>query len=211
MLNKIKEYRNIFIQKTIERDLLKKQLKQKNTELLNNKNQYENLIEAQKIIQVVAQKTQNEIIIRIEDIVNLALSSIPFEKKPDQFKIEFVTRRNQSECDLCLIENGKQTNNIMLTTGGGVLSVISFALLIACWSLQFGKKCNTIIFDEPFKFINDPDNKLNLMSYISEMIKMISEKLNIQMIIVGNNGNFDEIADKLIEVKFENNQSKIIF
>jgi len=204
MINKYKEKLNKL---KVEKDFLKKELKSKNSLLLENKKQFENLIKAQNIIQEVAQKTQNEIKFFIIDIVNLALNSIPFENPPDSFEMEFVTRRNQTECDLFYLKEDHRLNPL-LSEGGGVLSITSFALLLACWSLQ-NKKNNTIIFDEPFKDVNDPGNKLNLMFCIGEMIKKVSELLNIQIIIVGSNGNFNEIADKIFEVKKENKTSKI--
>lgn len=204
----IKEYRDKYNTLSVKKDLLKKDLKSKNTKLLNDKIQYNNLIQAQNIIQEVAQQTQNEIKFFITDVVNEAIQSIPFEEKIGKFELEFVIRRNQTECNLYFNDNGNKSNPI-LSQGGGVLSITSFALLLACWSLQ-EKRNNTIIFDEPFKYINDPDNKLNLMYYISEMIKKISKLLNIQIIIVGNNGSFNEIADKIFHVKKENGESKII-
>jgi hypothetical protein len=197
-LLKMNKYREKFNRLKTEKELFKKELKSKNTQLLENKKLFENLIKAQNIIQEVAQQTQNEIKFFITDVVNMALQSIPFKDPPDSFEIEFVTRRNQIECDLYYLKNGYRLNPI-LSQGGGVLSVTSFALLLACWSLQ-NKKNNTIIFDEPFKDINDPDNELNLKFYIGEMIKKVSKLLNIQLIIVGSNGNYDEIADKLIKI-----------
>lgn len=203
----INQYRNKFNQLKIQKDLLKKELKQKNSKLLEEKKQYENLIKAQEIIQIVAQQTQNQIKIMICDIVNECLQSIPFEEKVGEFGVEFVPRRNQVEMDCFFIENGNKADP-MLSQGGGVLSITSFGLLLACWSLQ-DRKNNCIIFDEPFKFINDPENKLNTMYYIGEMIKKISKLLDIQVIIVGNNGSFNEIADKLFLVKKVNDESII--
>lgn len=201
------KYREKFNRLKIEKDILKKDLKSKNTLLLESKKVFENIVKAQVIIQEVAQITQNEIKFFITDVVNMALKSLPFEDPPDSFEIEFVTRRSQSECDLYYLKDGFRMNPI-LSEGGGVLSITSAALLFACWSLQV-KKNNTIVLDEPFKDINDPDNKLNLMYYIGEMLKKISKLLNIQIIIVGSNGNFDEIADKLIKVKRINGKSEV--
>lgn len=202
------KYREKLNKLKVEKDIFKKELKSKNSILLENKKQFENLVKAQTIIQEVAQKTQNEIKFFITDIVNLALNSIPFENPPDSFEMEFVTRRNQTECDLFYLKEGHRLNPL-LSEGGGVLSITSFALLLACWSLQ-NKKNNTIIFDEPFKDINDPGNKLNLMFYIGEMIKKVSKLLNIQIIIVGSNGNFNDIADKIFEIKKEDKRSKVM-
>jgi len=199
----IKQYREKFNKLTYEKDIIKKDLKSKNSQLLEYKKQFENLLKAQEIIQIVAQQTQNEIKFFITDIVNLALSSIPFENPPDSFEMEFVQRRSQIECDLFYIQNGYKISNVLLGQGGGVLDVTSFALLLSCWSLQ-DKKNNCIIFDEPFKNVNDPEKQLNLKFYINEMIKKVSKLLKLQLIIIGDNDNFDEIADKLFKMKIKN-------
>lgn len=193
-------YKEKYNRLKIEKDILKKELKNKNSKLLEDKKDYKYLIKAQNIIQEVTQQTQNQIKFFITDIVNMALKSIPFAENPGEFQIEFVTRRNQTECDLYFLKDDYKMMNLLLSQGGGILSITSFALLLACWSLQ-EKRNNVLIFDEPFTGINDPDNSLDLMFYIGEMIKELSRLLNIQIIIVGNNGNFDNIADNLIEIK----------
>lgn len=205
---KIDEYRKILNNKIAEKQLLKKQYKERNSLLLNSKKQLNILMKAQEIIQEVARQTQTEIKIHITDIVNLAIDSIPFEEKPDYFDMDFIIRRNQTECDLFYMKNGNKMTPIS-SSGGGLLDITSFALQIACWSLQFKNKSNTIIFDEPFKNINDPEKKLNLMEFICEMVRKIADKLGIQFIIVGMNDDFVDIADKVFLNTIENNESKI--
>ena len=206
MLNEINNYKNKFQKLLGERQLLKKQYKEKNTELRNQKINYEYLLEAQIIIQKIVQETQNKLKIHLTDIVNLAIDSIPFPKRPDSFNLEFVVKRNQTECEIYFIENNKKMNPIA-SSGGGILDVTSFGLQIAAWSLQTGKKSNTIILDEPFKNINDPDSQYNLKEYMSQMLKTISEKLNIQFIIVGSNDDFKEIGDRVFKVYLDENKN----
>ncbi len=205
---RIEDYRKILNDKFSQKNLLKQQKKRKNTTLLEFKKEYQELLESQEVIQEVARQTQNEVRIHITDIVNLAIDSIPFEKRPDYFDVDFVTRRNQTECDLFFIENEVKMNPV-LSSGGGLLDIVSFALQIACWSLQSKNKSNTIILDEPFKNINDPEKKLNLMESVCEMVRKISEKLNIQFIIVGMNNDFYDIADRVFENTIENEVSNI--
>lgn len=210
MQETINNYKNKFNQLKAERQLLKKQYKEKNSNLKDLKQNLIYLLEAQKIIQETVQETQSKIKIHITDIVNLALDSIPFPNRPDYFDLEFVLRRNQTECDLFLVKNGHKLSDVIYSDGGGIADIVSFALQIACWSLQKGKKSNTIILDEPFKNINDPGNEFNLKEYVSEMIKMISSKLGIQFIIIGSNNDFQEIGDKVFKVYLdENNDSKV--
>ena len=203
------EYEQKFNELKGQQKLTKQYYKNKNTELRESKINYEYLLKAQQIIQDVVQETQNKLKVQLTDIVNLALDSIPFPKKPDYFDMEFIVRRNQTECDLFFVQDNKQMDPVS-SSGGGILDIISFGLQIACWSLQSGKKSNTIILDEPFKNLNDPNSELNLKLFVSEMLKLLSEKLKIQFIIVGSNNDFSEIGDKVFSVYLdENKKSKV--
>lgn len=197
----IKQFREKINKFKYEKDIIKKDLKSKNSKLLEYKKQFENLLKAQEIIQIVAQQTQNEIKFFITDIVNLALSSIPFENKPDSFEIEFVQRRNQIECDLYCIDKGNKVNPI-LSYGGGVNDILSLSLLIACWSLQ-DKKNNTIIFDEKLKYLSE-----NLRSFAGEILKKLLEKLNLQIIFITHQKEYFEFADKIFEIKIKDGISE---
>jgi DNA repair exonuclease SbcCD ATPase subunit len=199
----VKEYREKFNKLSIEKALIKNQIKSKNTNLLTLKNKYNNLLEAQEIILKVAKLTQEEIKFYITDLVNLALKSIPFEETDIVFDIDFVTRRNQQEADLVIIENDKKFNPIS-SYGGGINEILSLALRIACYSLYYGKKNNTLIFDEGLKFLS-----VNLRKYAGVMLKELSEKLNLQIIFITHQGEYLEFADKIIHIKKVNKESKI--
>ena len=68
----------------------------------------------------------------------------------------------------------------------------SFGARLAFWSLE-KKYRPVIICDEPFKFVHGREEQENL----SEMLKMLSERLGIQMIIVTQDVEIE--GDKIIE------------
>ena len=81
-----------------ELEILQKSL---NENRKNRKNAKLNLTQsekAQKIIQEVAQQTQEQIKFHIEDIVTMALDVI--FPDPYQFELEFVVKRNKTECEM---------------------------------------------------------------------------------------------------------------
>jgi len=141
----LKHYQDQLNIKKGELSKLNSQLKDNKQKLTANKIDLDNIQEAQEIIQAVAKLTQEQIKIHISDIVNLALQSIPFEEVVE-FGLDFVVRRNSTECDLFFIQDENRINPID-GSGGGVLDVASFGLLLALWSLKVGKKNNTIILD----------------------------------------------------------------
>jgi len=78
--------------------------------------------------------------------------------------------------------------------GGGVADIASLALRIALWSI---KKTNpTIMLDEPCKFLHNPIYQ----EKASELLKEVSDRLGIQMIMVSDQQSLLKSADKVIEI-----------
>lgn len=179
-------------------------------EILNTKEKVDKLkediqdsLKAQSIIQLVAQETQQTIEYQISRLVTLALKSIG---KPYTFNLKFVQRRGKTECDIAFEKNGMEFDPL-LEVGGGILDVASFALRISLWAIQNPKSRNVFIFDEPFKNINDPKRVLHRK--VAKMVKMISEMMEIQIIMVSCIPEMEEVADKIFIVSNENGVSKI--
>ena len=149
-------------------------------------------------VQTVAKATQDQITVHIEDIVSMAMGTIL--DKPYTFKTDFVVRRNKTECDLYFVRDGKQIKPID-ESGGGAVDIASFASRIALWSL--GSTDNILIFDEPFKFVSR-----EYQLKVGELLKVLSEKLNLQIIMVSHNNNFIQQADTIITVT-NNKGSKV--
>jgi DNA repair exonuclease SbcCD ATPase subunit len=195
----IQEYRN-------KLENLKGQKKQIENQIRKNKDNIITLSEektfseqAQKILQIVAKETQEQIIIHISGIVSLALTTI-FDE-PYEFKLDFVEKRGKTEADVYFLREGQKIDP-MTGSGGGVIDIASFALRIALWSLS--NKRNTIIMDEPARFVSK-----NYIPRVAKLFKMLSEKLNLQFIIVTHINELVESADKVFQVSIEKGISKI--
>lgn len=162
------------------------------------------LEQAQVFLQKVAQSTQEKLKYQIEDIVNLALESVfPNEY---EFKIEFNVSRGKTDAELIFLDKktGK-TIDPMEASGGGVIDLTAFSLRISAWALENGTD-NLIILDEPFKFISR-----DLQERAGEILKTLSDKMKLQIIMVTHIPEFIEVADKIFEVKKnENKISRII-
>ena len=149
---------------------------------------------AQAFIQKVAQDTQSKLKFHIEDIVNLALDTVfPGEYL---FKVEFVIMRGKTEANLVFIDraSGREIDP-MISNGGGALDLACFALRLACHTLE--KECDDVIIaDEPFKFMSK-----DLRERGGQLLRELSKKLGLQIIMVTHIDEFIDIADKVIEVK----------
>ncbi|MDR1104360.1 MAG: AAA family ATPase [Endomicrobium sp.] len=151
---------------------------------------------AQAFLQKVAQETQEQLKIHVEDIVQLALDAI----FPDRytFEIQFTISYGKTIAELVFIS--KQTGHMvdpMIASGGGVVDVCSFALRLACWTLSRDVD-KVIILDEPFRFLSK-----NLQERAGQLLKELSGKLNIQIILTTHLDALIDAADKTINVMLD--------
>jgi DNA repair exonuclease SbcCD ATPase subunit len=178
-------------------------LTKQQTESKSKKEQLQNaqqsLEKAQVFIQTVAQQTQEQLRFHLQDIVQLAMDAVfPGEY---EFNVIFEIKRGQTEARLVFMKNGFEVDPID-ASGGGVAELAAFSLRIATWTL--GKTDNVMLLDEPFKAVS-----LDVRPRAIEILKELSEKLNLQMIIITHDPAIVEMADKVFEVKLVNNISKV--
>jgi DNA repair exonuclease SbcCD ATPase subunit len=149
--------------------------------------------EAQVFIQRIAKETQEQLRFHIEDIVQLALDAVfPGEY---EFRVVFEIKRGKTEARLCFLKNDIEIDPLT-SAGGGVSDVVSFALRLAVWSL--GRTRRLIILDEPFRFLSK-----NLQARAGDILKKLSHKLKLQVIMVTHEEQMIDIADKKFSVKLE--------
>jgi DNA repair exonuclease SbcCD ATPase subunit len=154
---------------------------------------------ARAVVQAVANDVQKSLEYRITNIVTMALASV--FPDPYEFKVEFVTRRNQTECDMYFVRDGNECDP-MDSTGGGAIDIASLALRMAIWSI---KKTRAIqLLDEPAKFLSR-----DLQEKCSEMLKELSEKLGIQMIIISHIPEMISAADRVFNIELINGESHV--
>lgn len=155
------------------------------------KKRHEAGLKARKLVQKVAKETQQKLEGHIGNLVTIAEAAVFPE--PYEFEVEFVERRNQTECDMYFVKDGNRMNPI-LSSGGGALDVASFALRCAFWSLK--KTRPTLLLDEPFRNVS-----ADLQLMCVDMLKYIRDNLGIQIIIVSHLRNLIGAADKVFRVE----------
>jgi DNA repair exonuclease SbcCD ATPase subunit len=149
---------------------------------------------AQLVIQEAAHKTQAELSWYINDMVSAAIESV-FPEDDYQFYLEFVQRRGKTEADLFLADAKGNKVKPSDAEGGGLVDIVSFALRICLWSLTKSSR-KTIILDEPLKFLSR-----DLLPKAGELVKTLSERLGLQIIMVSHLDELIDEADKVIEIK----------
>ena len=161
--------------------------REKNLYLLNE------LEEARVIFQTAAQITQTQLAERIEKIVSSALAAV--FPDPYTFKIEFVKKRNSTECNLLFEKNGK-TRSPLSACGFGAADIASLALRVAYWKLDENAR-NCLILDEPTRYLSlDKHESASMM--ISQLSKMPG---GLQFLIVTHSKSLSKYADKCFKVE----------
>lgn len=157
--------------------------------------------QAKEVLKIVGLDTQKQLQYHISDIASLALNSI-FED-PYELVLEFLERRDKTECDIVFVKDGEKLDP-MDSSGGGAVDIAAFALRIASWSMQNPHTRNTIVLDEPMKNLSAEYKEKG-----SEMLKQVSQKLGIQFIIINHDPTLTSMADRTIRVEKKKRYSKV--
>ena len=162
--------------------------------------------EAREIIRVVGLEMQKTLQYHISEITTLALDAV-FDD-PYKLEAEFVQRRNKTECDLFFTRVENRLDPLS-STGVGDVDVAAFALRVASWSMLFPKPIDLLVLDEPFKHLKGGEANKRVL----DMIKEISQKLNLQILMVSDERisreQITESADRVFEVTIKNGVSMV--
>lgn len=182
-------------------DLLSTQIAEDKDLYESKLNMLEDLEEVRVIFQKAAQITQQQISFHIENIVSHAMAAV-FDD-PYDFKVDFVTRRNVTECDLMFVNKDGAEMKPLDSCGYGAADIASLALRVAYWKMSDGVR-NTLILDEPTRNLS-----LDKQPLASRMIRELSKTLNIQFLIVTHSKALAAEAEKKFEVTRKQTVSRI--
>lgn len=131
---------------------------------------------AQKLAQQVAQQVQESAHAQVADVVSACLEAV-FEE-PYTFRIVFEQKRGRTEARLVFERDGLEVDPLT-ASGGGVVDVASFALRVACLSMQRPRPRMLLILDEPFKFVSRC-----YLPRVRALLERMTEEQNIQILMV---------------------------
>ena len=200
-MSDIRALRNIVEQQKGRKAQITENLKSTEQDVKEKKEDLQHHEQAREVIREVGLATQQQLEYHIADITTLALEAV-FDD-PYGLVVEFVQRRNKTECDLFFSRDGERIDPLS-ASGGGTVDVAAFALRVASWSMQRPRSRSTLILDEPFRYLS-PD----LLSRASEMLEQISNRLELQIIMVTHSEELAEAADKVFEVSIRKGRTEI--
>lgn len=140
----------------------------------------------------VGEETQYEIKKYIEDSVTFALQTV--YGSAYHFVVQFQhDKRDQSEVKFFLSKKGKLYEPRKDTISGGATDVCAFSLRMVLYTLEDPDPAPILILDEPFKNVSK-----GYLPLVSEMIKELSNMLELQLIISTHTDEIIELADNII-------------
>jgi DNA repair exonuclease SbcCD ATPase subunit len=200
LLNLI-ELRNLLERKRGVHDRILNDIAEIKERISGNQQKLDRHEEAREVVRTVALKIQQQLQFQISSVTSLALNTVYDE--PYELIIEFIQRRNKTECDLYFMRDDNRYDPID-DSGGGVVNVASFALRVASWHMQQPRSRNVLILDEPFGQVS-----VDLLPRVSEMIRQISKSLKLQLIMITHANELIESADRSFYVYKQNGISHV--
>ena len=198
MESRLNRLRSTINELSLKRQISAQELNRSKIQKRNKTSRLKRVEEAKEVLRHVAMQTQSQLQVQVSSIATLALEAI-FEEQAYELLVEFVRRRDKTEADLWFV-NGEERVEPMNGTGGGAVDVAAFALRVAFHQMRRGEVMNTIILDEPFRFLDTTRQEA-----ASRMLKELSEKLGVQFIIVTHEKALEWAADKVFAVEKDKN------
>ena len=191
--------RNSLEQAKGRRDQIQKDTTDLRGDLRDNRRSLDRHEKAREVVRVVGLATQQQLEVHIGDVTSRAMESV-FDD-PYELLVEFVQRRNKTECDLIFARDGQQMNPLD-SSGYGSVDIASLALRVAAWTMKAPRTQNTIILDEPMRFLSEDRQEL-----ASQMIKELSDRMGLQFIIVTHNATLAGYADKVFRLRLRDKKT----
>lgn len=181
--------------------ILQKDFKEAESDRKELREQVKDHETARALFQRAAEITQEKLAIHLSDLVSLALKTV-FDD-PYKFKVEFVSKRGGTECNLLFVDKDGNEYQPLNSCGYGAADVASLALRVAYHSL--GNTRPVLVFDEPLRHLST-----DLMEKASELIKSLSKELGLQFIIVTHSEELASDSDAIFKVSQKNGISQVI-
>lgn len=157
----------------------KRRVKEEKAALAEARESLRVALEAQALVQGVAEAVQNEVHRQVSGVVSRCLEAV-FGEDAYALKIVFEKKRGKTEAGLTFERGGLVLDDPPNEGGGGQVDVAAFALRLACLVLSRPKKRLLIVADEPFKNINGEVYQ----ERAGRMIQALARDMGVQFIIV---------------------------
>lgn len=144
---------------------------------------YAEAVEAQKLLQEVAQQVQQQAHSQIAAVVTKCLRTV-FGEDAYEFRILFEQKRGKTEARLVFLREGQEVDPLD-AAGGGIIDVAGFALRLASLVLARPVRRRLLVLDEPMKHLS-----ANYRPRMRELLEILAGELGIQFVLVTHDQEF---------------------
>lgn len=189
-----------------ERDKVISDIQKYQSEIGKLEDKVEKINVAKHIIQTVAKQTQAKLEYHINRIPNICLA----ETFPEfQLQTKFNIKRDNSECNLSLVDSKGNMFNPLDDCGFGTVDITNLGLRPSILSLIKPVPEKVLILDEPLKHLKGLEANRKAI----QLMKTISDKMGIQIITIPDEKvpihEVEKGADKIIKVDMRDGVSYI--
>jgi len=183
------KYTDFLSEKKATQKLLKSKVEDLGIEIVSHQNCLADLEKALEVMNTVGILVQQEFEEVVEVLVTQALKFVFGDNH--SFKLEGSISHNQPEIHMYIVIDGERFSPKDDEFSGGQADVVSFALRIILWAIQYERTRPVLIFDEPFRNLHGLKNA----EAVREMTQYLAKTMNMQFIIISQDEGLVEIAD----------------
>jgi len=135
--------------------------------------------EAQRVVQEVAARVQQQAHDRIASVVSRCLAAV-FGEDAYQFRIDFEQKRGRTEAKLVFVRGDLVLEDPTGESGGGQVDVAALALRLACLALSRPRKRLLLCLDEPMRNVNGEVYQ----ERVGQLLLTLAEEMGVQFVVV---------------------------
>lgn len=133
-------------------------------------------IEAQKLIQTIAESVQRQAHSQISEVVTRCLKAV-FGPDAYDFHIDFRQVRGRTEARLLFLRDGQEVDPTG-AAGGGIVDIAALALRVSCLMLARPRLRRVLVLDECFRFLHG-----DRFEDVQTLLTTLSREMGIQFIL----------------------------
>ena len=183
------KYKNFLSEQKATQKLLESRVEELGVEIISHQNCLVDLEEALEVMNTVSVLVQQEFEEVVEVLVTQALKFVFGENH--SFELEGGISHNQPEVHMYMVIDGERFSPKDDEFSGGQADVVSFALRIILWAIQYEATRPTLIFDEPFRNLHGLKNA----EAVREMVQYLAKTMGLQFIIITQDEELTKVAD----------------
>lgn len=196
----LRELKTLITKKVNEKEYIKTEIQKLKETKLNFKKSIIRKEKALELVKDVALKTQQQLSFHLSEMVTMGLNTV-FEDSYE-FVVDFKASHGKTVCDLNF-KKGEELVDPLRFSGLGAADIAAFALRCAAWSMDKQYR-NVLLMDEPFKHLD-----VGHHGKAGKMVKTLSEKLGLQIIMISHSEKVTQYADRVFQVSMKKGISKV--